>query len=585
MQKILKYSLIFSIFLFLFLGFFHEISAITQDLGRHFLLGKIILETHQVPLTNLFSYTYPNFPFINLHWFSEIIFYLIFKFAGYDTLLLFTVLTVSLSFALIFFKSLKKGNIISVAIISILYLGVLFERTDIRPEIFSFLFLSIFIAILYSYREKFTKWIFILPLLILLWVNMHIYFIAGIAILGLFLLDEIVIKRKEIFLSLKKSKRPPAHLTTLIFILLISFTMTAFNPNGINGALYPFRVFENYGYAIEENQNVFFLWNLMNKTTILFFFISASALILSVLLTIKKIKPVDLLLAVFFTYLAVSAERNFPLFVFGTFIAFSNSLSLITEKLFLKIQPLAKLNIFKSIISILLLSIIFWQIFNIINQKKVGFGVQKGAKDAADFFLSNNLEGPLFNNFDIGGYLDYRFYPKEKVFVDNRPGEYPASFFQNVYIPMQSEQDKFNNLSKTYNFNVIFFGHTDQTPWGKTFIKQIISNPNWKTVYLDDFVIILVKNSYQNKNLIDKFEINEGIYQTDYNKFDTNSLYRFLNVFYLISWKKQEIKIYQAILSKDPNSCLALSNLAQNFINENNPSANIFIARFNRSCK
>ena len=39
-------------------------------------LGKIIWETKTIPNTNLFSYTNPNFPFINHHWLSENIFYL-----------------------------------------------------------------------------------------------------------------------------------------------------------------------------------------------------------------------------------------------------------------------------------------------------------------------------------------------------------------------------------------------------------------------------------------------------------------------------------------------------------------------------
>ena len=59
---------------------------------------------------------------------------------------------------------------------------------------------------------------------------------------------------------------------------------------------------------------------------------------------------------------------------------------------------------------------------------------------AADFYKTNKIQGPIFNNYDIGGYLIFHLYP-EKIFVDNRPEAYPTSFFQDVYIPMQENND------------------------------------------------------------------------------------------------------------------------------------------------
>ncbi|PIZ98570.1 MAG: hypothetical protein COX78_03015, partial [Candidatus Levybacteria bacterium CG_4_10_14_0_2_um_filter_35_8] len=198
-MKLYKLFVSFLIISLLFIGFFHPIISITQDLGRHFLLGEIILKTLSVPKTNLFSYTYPDFPFVNLHWLSEVLFFVIFKTIGFNGLLIFSTTIVIASFGLMFFKLFKSNNFLALSGGSILYLLILFERTDIRPEIFSFLFLSIFLAILYKYREKYTKWIFLLPFIEILWVNMHIYFIIGNALLFFFLLENIILKRKKLF--------------------------------------------------------------------------------------------------------------------------------------------------------------------------------------------------------------------------------------------------------------------------------------------------------------------------------------------------------------------------------------------------
>ncbi|MBI2430826.1 MAG: hypothetical protein HYV39_02320 [Candidatus Levybacteria bacterium] len=548
------------VFALLIAGFLHPISAITQDLGRHLLTGEIILKTFSVPKTNLFSYTYPDFTFINHHWLSEVIFYLTYQIAGFNGLLIFTILIVTVAFALVFFFSLKqKGGIFAITIVSILYLRVLFERTDVRPEIFSFLFLSVFIMILYKYREHYTKWIFLLPFLELLWVNTHIYFPIGIAILGLFFIDLIIKHRKNL-----RSR----YIGIFAVILLLSTFVTILNPNGISGALYPFRVFQNYGYAIEENQTVFFLWNYFGgKTTILYFFISVAALFSTLLLTLKKTRPIDWLLTIVFTGLAANAERNFPLFVFGTFIPFSRNLSIIFS--FIKIKPL--------VITLLLLVFVLWQIKEVSQIRPIGLGIETGAKNAVDFFIANNLKGPVFNNFDIGSYLEYRLYPKEKVFIDGRPEAYPASFIQQIYIPMQIDQKLFDEQDKKYHFNTIFFSHTDMTPWAQTFLRQIVQHKDWHIVYLDDYVIILSRTTKEKTS-------RKSLQISNLDRANKNSLLRLANFFRIVDWQEHEEKMYQELLKIDPNSCIALSNLTNMLSSRNDPGAAVYTQKFQQFC-
>src|SRR5437016_6950416 len=109
-MKIIQVLLSISIFALLFIEFFHPINAITQDLGRHIKTGEIISQTHSVPKINLFSYTYPKFPFINTHWLSEVIFYLVSTTFGFQGLLVFITLIVLIAFAIVFLTSLKIGN-------------------------------------------------------------------------------------------------------------------------------------------------------------------------------------------------------------------------------------------------------------------------------------------------------------------------------------------------------------------------------------------------------------------------------------------------------------------------------------------
>ena len=550
-MKIVVWLIIFSL---LFIGFFHPIYSITQDLGRHLKTGEIILQTHSVPKTNLFSYTHPNFPFINHHWLSEVIYYISFQKIGFNGLLIINTVLALLSFGLIFLKASKKSKAIVLLFCSLLYVPILFERTDVRPEFFSFLFLSVFIIILYKFREKFTRLIFLLPLVELLWVNTHIYFPIGIVLIVFFAIDSIV-----------KHKSLNSRYIGIFAVVFAGCILATFlNPNGLKGALYPLSVFQNYGYSIEENQNIFFLWNFVHKQSIIFFFIAVPLLFVSLILNLKRVLLVDWFISIFFTILAMLSIRNFPLFVLATFIPF--------------VKYTSSLNLFgiskhiKIVLIVLLLFLALFETQQVYVKKGFGLGVEKGAKDAADFFITNNLKGPIFNNFDIGSYLDYRLYPKEKVFVDGRPEAYPASFFQDIYIPMQLDENRFEKENQKYKFNTIFFSHTDQTPWGENFIKQVAKNNKWKLVYLDDFTVIWTED----KNI-------KPITKTNY--YDIRSLIQLARFFSLANFEDEEIKIYQKILNIDPKFCPALYNLALKLQARNDPSFPIFITRFKQNCQ
>lgn len=580
-MKKLAYGLLTGgIFLDLFFEYFHTITAFTQDLGRHLLTGKIILQTRHIPKENLFSYTYPHFPFINHHWLSEVIFYLMFHLGGANSLLIFTVVIVLLSFTIVFFYALKRTNFLTVASTSLLMIPMFFERTDIRPEIFSFLFLSLFMVILYGYKQNQTKWIVILPFIELLWVNMHIYFLIGICVVGIFLIDAFVGKRKEIVLWVQRKSRFPKNLVFLIIVFGGCVLATVINPNGLQGALFPFTVFQNYGYSIEENQNIFFLQQYyhFSRASIIYFEISVILLFITLFVSINKTYVYEWLLAIFFTVLAASAVRNFPLFVFGAFIPFSYRLEVFTNKLLFT-------QTVKKTLSVLVFLIILWQIGSSVQKNTVGFGVTSGAANAMDFFIVNHVQGPIFNNFDIGSYIEYRLYPKEKVFVDGRPEVYPKEFFQQLYIPMQQDSRVFQTVDNQYRLNTIIFSYTDQTPWGMKFLTWITRDEKWKIIYLDDYIIILVKNTDNNQPFIKQFGMDESrVVISNLQRNNLQSLIHLAYLFNAIGWSKQEEKIYHDMLQIDPNNCLALYNITVLYQRENNPAKTIYLEKAQALC-
>src|SRR3989338_2810132 len=82
MNRILSKIIVILIFTLAGDLFLHSLTSINADIGRHIGLGEIIWETKEVPKVNLLSFTAPDFPFVNHHWLSEVIFYGIYSLGG-----------------------------------------------------------------------------------------------------------------------------------------------------------------------------------------------------------------------------------------------------------------------------------------------------------------------------------------------------------------------------------------------------------------------------------------------------------------------------------------------------------------------
>ena len=500
-MKLFKLLLLFFVFSFIF----RTDLSFDQDLGRHIKLGEIIWQTKEVPKTNLFSYTNPDFPFINTHWGFEVFVYLFNQSLGIQPLLFLKVLIFLFSVWLII-KTVPKENKVLLLPISFVFLHVLRERLEFRPEIFSFLFTSLTLYILHKFqmshdRRKYGTILF-LPLIQLIWINTHIYFFIGFLLQAIFLLH---LGYQQI-----RSHSSSGKLKLLAIIFALSVLVSLINPNGLSGLLYPLNVKANYGYTIVENQTMFLLENInFRDPNFLFVKTSLGIILISIIIVILnavknlKIKPRDpsliaqddrlknILLALSGAVLALLNVRSFPYLVFLSLPAVLQNFGLI------------KRNIFFSFLSLVTCALLLLESYLYLNgdyykyttsSHTVDLSFTQSVKGGMDFILANNLPGPIYNNFDIGSYIIYRGYPKYKVFVDGRPEGYPASFFTDIYIPTQYDFEKFKKLEEKYKFKTIIFSHTDQTPWGKAFLGNVVKDESWKIVYIDDFMLVLTKD-------------------------------------------------------------------------------------------
>lgn len=505
-----KMLLLFFVFSFLF----RTDLSFDQDLGRHIKLGEIITKTHQVPQTNLFSYTNADFPFINTHWLFEVLMYGLNQAVGTYTILILKILIFLLSVGLII-KVIPKQNQVLLLPVGFIFLHVLRERLELRPEIFSFLFT----ASTYYILEKFLtskqmshdprtfvsniRLVFLLPFIQLLWINTHIYFFVGLILQVIFLIHATY---QHLRLHL-----PGVKLKLLGGIFALSVVVSLLNPNGLTGLLFPLNVTKNYGYTIVENQTMFLLESIQFKDpNFLFVKLSAGIILLSLLIAFlrKGFELKNILLSLSGLALTLLNVRSFPYLVFLSLPAVLSNFSLgVLSK-----PPPRWVKILSLFFGLLLILESFFYLNGDYykyteSQHQVGLSFRESGKKALDFALAHDLPDPIYNNFDIGSYIIYRGFPKYHVFVDGRPEAYPKEFFLNTYIPTQYDYSKFKALEKQYNFKTIIFSHTDQTPWGANFLKEIIKDKNWSLVYIDNFMVVLIKSEKLEKLKINRVDL------------------------------------------------------------------------------
>ena len=149
---------------------------------------------------------------------------------------------------------------------------------------------------------------------------------------------------------------------------------------------------------------------------------------------------------------------------------------------------------------------------------------------------------------------------------------------------MQQDISVFEKQQQKYNFNSIFFSHTDQTPWGRSFIASITHNPSWHLVYLDDLIAIFVRETPTNTKIFKQY-VNEQNFS--FEKYTNNlpALLRLANFFQVASWRSKEIAAYQLILENDPSFCPALLTLSQVFYQQQNPAYAIYSSRYQSTCR
>lgn len=518
MKNIWKYLPALALAGYLLTFFSQPINLVVTDLGRHVTNGLNILQGNwEVLYTNFYSYTEPDFPFINHHWGTGVIFHLIESLSGFTGLHVFYLLVILSSAFLLVLSFEKEKRALAISVV-ILMVPLIAYRTEVRPEGFSYLLMAMNLMLLSRYNRNdldFKALLAAILLIQLAWVNLHIFWPIGIGMTGLYALKAILENNKD-------------EARNLSIVTVASLLVSLINPFGFAGVIAPFNIFNEYGYMVAENQSWWFMFDRFGDSDLVYFLIAG---ILSLggcvyLIIRRKLKTnlVQILLAVGAFGLGLALVRGITLFAL---LSVPLYVAVIEE--FKTSRDKDQQSIISNIVIVLACIFVLVGFFSrntVISPVKYyqveksgkatfvaanGVGLAQGIHQSVDFFKNANLPGPVFNNYDVGSFLIHGL-NGQKVFTDNRPEAYSVAHFKEIYQPIQEDDNAWRAAVAQYGINTIFFYRHDNTPWGQDFLIRKVQDPEWVPIYVDGLTIILLKDQPSNQIWIDQYRLPDSMF-------------------------------------------------------------------------
>src|SRR5207244_10653486 len=177
-------------------------------------------------------------------WLSEVIMALVHKFSGLTGIVIFFSLLIGLTYFVLFrFAQSLKCDFLITALIVLLATASSSIHWLARPHIFSLFLTVIWYAILDRYQYQGKDRVYLLPFLMLLWVNLHGAFVTGFVLLGIYLIGNIC---DALFAAEAQSEMAKERCKKIAIVTIDCLFASLFNPRGYAILLFPFEIVSNH---------------------------------------------------------------------------------------------------------------------------------------------------------------------------------------------------------------------------------------------------------------------------------------------------------------------------------------------------
>ena len=423
--------------------------------------------------------TIHNLNFLYQSWGSGVLFYLIYHYLGkygIVTLLIIVMELISYFFYKLCFtvSNNRRLSLIISIIVMVLY-NIYFFNT--RPHIFTTLNLVLMFYLLEKYLKTLNKkYLYLLPLISLLQINMHgIYLIVLLVIISPYLINSFQFKFGKVESSGYSKK-------ALFFIFIIMLMVSLINPYGYKTIIYGF---SSYGSSSIMNNIIFELLAPNFHQSMGKLFISVIILLYVLYFSSKKNIPIRYyLLLIGTSYLALDANKSFWLFIVSSFFPltfiFKDSLFAEKEIQYSKRYYFTQYTICITVAIVIILNLSFAKLPD----------THKFA-DYLDSHVEDKQAIKLYTGFNEGSYLEWRGYncyidPRAEIFLkSNNHTEDIMEEYHNV----DTLKLDYREFIEKYQFDYMLFSKKDETLYHLFLINPL----NYQNVLEDENYVLYQK--------------------------------------------------------------------------------------------
>jgi hypothetical protein len=156
-----------------------------QDYWWYLRIGRDTLTAGTLPQVDTLSYTHAGGPVVYFSWGAAVLFWLIYKLGGLTLTVLVRGLLVAPAYLLLWLTTRRLGaGRIGAALVLLLAVLVSCNNWSIRPQLFAYPLFALALYLLYRWQNGDRKAVWWLPLISLLWVNLHGSFVILILLTG-----------------------------------------------------------------------------------------------------------------------------------------------------------------------------------------------------------------------------------------------------------------------------------------------------------------------------------------------------------------------------------------------------------------
>jgi hypothetical protein len=459
--------------------------SMDNDTWWHLRAGQWMVEHHSLLNSDPFSYTRADASWQYPGWLVEVPMYLIYRYMGPGGLNLWTAAMVTLAFIFVW-PTLSGGEFLR-AFVIVLAAATSALYWAARPYLVTFVLAAIFLWVLEDYRWKKANRLWLLPVLMVVWVNSHGGFLAGFLIWAAYFVGEITSLKVE-----RRKIRFTPHLSSLILLAIGGLMLLAvcLNPAGPVMLAYPIKT-----VGIGALKNYILEWQSPD-----FHSLQAQPFAWMLFLTMgaigfarRRLALTDFFLAAGFAYLGLLAVRNVALFALAAPMVLTRH----AEPLLDDVSRVLKKPVIVAEGTLRWQKWINWSIFGllaIVVVIRVILVLPKSVNenafrqilpvDAVAFLQDNHPAGRLFNMYNWGGYLLWEL-PEYPVFVDGRTDLYDDALINDWLTTIRGEKGWQENLDR-WQINTVLV-EPDAA------LVENLKQAGWKQLFKDPVAVIYTR--------------------------------------------------------------------------------------------